>query len=140
MNHLRARRVFAWIALAAITLAALAPTVSRALARAVVNPPGWNEVCTASGMQTLAVALAGDTATDPAAERAPAPGPTLDHCPFCLLGADRLGPPPGPAARVMALGDPLAPPGGPETFVRTTAPLLALARGPPLNTAPPSVA
>jgi hypothetical protein len=135
-----ARRLYAWIAIVAMALAALAPTVSRALARPAVGSAGWIEVCTAAGMQALALAAPDAAASDGPVERAPATGLTLNHCPLCLLGADRLGPPPGPSPRALVPGDPVAPPGGPGPLIRTLATRLALARAPPLNTAPPSVA
>jgi hypothetical protein len=135
-----ARRLYAWIAIVAMALAALAPTVSRALARPAGGSAGWIEVCTAAGMQALALAAPDAAASDGPAERAPAPGLSLDHCPLCLLGADRLGPPPGPSPRALPLGEPVAPPGGPAIRVRNRAPLAAPARGPPLNNLSPSVA
>jgi hypothetical protein len=50
VNALRRRPLFAWIALLAITLATLMPTVSRALARGAASPVSWTEICTASGV------------------------------------------------------------------------------------------
>lgn len=140
MTFLRARRLAAWIAIFAMALAALAPTVSRALARGAASPVSWNEVCTASGMQWINLAAnaapdAGDNGRIP-----PTGSATLDPCPWCLLTADRLGPPSSPSSPFRVHGDPFAPPIGSTPVFRSLAPLAAHARGPPLNTPPPFVA
>ena len=114
MNALRRRPLFAWIALLAITLATLMPTVSRALARGAASRVSWTEICTASGAQWVNL----DSATIVEGAQSAVPGEPggnppahnpLDHCPFCLLAADRLGPAPDVAARFFAPGDPVAP-------------------------------
>jgi len=141
VNALRRRPLFAWIALLAITLAALMPTVSRALARGVASPVAWTEICTASGVQWVNLdrsaitegaqsVVPGEPGGNP-----PAHNP-LDHCPFCLLAADRLGPAPDVAARFFAPGDPVAPAIGLQPGFLSLAPLAVHARGPPLNTPP----
>jgi hypothetical protein len=136
MTLLHTRRLAAWIALAAMLLAALAPTVSRARAWAGAPATGWIEICTVSGMQW--VRLAG---SQPLGEPAPAPAPGLDGCPFCLLLADRLGPPSPPPAPFGRPGDPPAPVFTPAPERHAHIPQAALARGPPpLNTALPFVA
>lgn len=141
MSTLHARRLAAWIAIFAMALAALAPTVSRALARGVAGPVSWTEVCTASGMQRVdpdaaeategaRSAVAGEPDGSP-----PAHNP-LDHCPFCLLTADRLGPPSSPQSPVWLQGDRLALAIQPTSAFRSFTPLAAHARGPPLKTPP----
>ena len=84
MRHFRAqRRLPAWIAVLAVLLASLAPTVSHAL--------GWGasltEVCTAQGSQWV---------QDGAGPSKNAPGAAhlLGHCPYCSLHAQALGMPP----------------------------------------------
>ena len=145
MNALRARRLSAWIAIFAMALAALAPTVSRALARGAASPVSWTEVCTASGMQWVNLDSAVTTGTTRSTASGvpdggqPAHNP-LDHCPFCFLSAERLGPAPGAAARFFVPGDPVAPAIGLQPAFRSLAPLAAHARGPPRHTVPPSVA
>lgn len=145
MNALRRRPLFAWIALLAITLATLMPTVSRALARGAASPVSWTEICTASGAQWVNL----DSATIVEGAQSAVPGEPggnppahnpLDHCPFCLLAADRLGPAPDVAARFFAPGDPVAPAIGLQAGFLSLAPLAAHARGPPLNTSPTFVA
>ena len=144
MKSLHARCLAAWIAIFAMALAALAPTVSRALARGAASPVSWTEVCTASGKQWInldTAAITGATGSTVAGEpdgSQPAHKP-LDHCPFCLLSAERLGPAPDAAARFFVPGDPVAPVIGVLPAFRSLAPLAAHARGPPLNTPPPFV-
>ncbi len=145
MNALRRRPLFAWIALLAITLAALMPTVSRALARGSASPVSWTEVCTASGVQRVKldrseiIEDAKSTVSSEPGGNLPAHKP-LDHCPLCLLAADRLGPAPATPARLAVPGDPVAPAIGPQAGFRSLAPLAAHARGPPLKTSPTSSA
>lgn len=62
---------------------ALVPTLSRAMSHAQSATTQWTEVCTARGMQLVAVA-------DPEAAGADArPSSSLlhlEHCPLCVLG------------------------------------------------------
>lgn len=113
MNRLRASRLATWITFFVIALAALAPTVSRALAASGGGAASWQEVCTASGMRWVSPStgeVAGDG--DPAAPSVPAPL-SLDHCPFCLTGADRAGLPTPSAVTVsFAPGRPVMPAAG----------------------------
>lgn len=91
-------RVTAWIAMFAMLLAALAPTVARALSAAQQQAQPWAEICTVAGMQS-------------AYQGAPAEGSgqhdaaVFKHCPFCLAHADQYALPaaacgawPAPAA------------------------------------------
>lgn len=97
--NFRLRRTLAWWMLAVMLLGALTPTVSRA--RAAVNGATsvtWMEVCTAQGMTQVA-ALEDDGA--------PTTAVVVDHCPLCVLGLDRLAPPPEP---LVWLGLPQGPP------------------------------
>ena len=81
----------AWIALLAMLLLALLPTLSRAMAVAQGESAVWAEICTAQGMKRVAL----DSQTsDPAAPEAA--GGHLDHCPFCSLCAQAVGMPPAP--------------------------------------------
>lgn len=104
MNRWRSNRHWlAWLAALVIGLAALAPTVSRALADApdaAAVSAGWVEVCTPSGM--LWIQPDGGTAFDHEEDGGPRL-PALDYCALCLLSADRLGPPPAPDAVATAL-------------------------------------
>lgn len=74
-----------WIAVLAILLSALAPSLSQALAAGTGS--NWVEVCTAQGSKWMA---AGEAGTEPA----PASAHVLDHCPYCSLHAPALGLPP----------------------------------------------
>jgi hypothetical protein len=86
-----ARRLARWLVWAML-LAALAPAVSRTLASArAVGPDGWAELCTAQGLQRVAL---------PSASGADGEGGqgdlkahlSLDHCGYCLLAAERFAP------------------------------------------------
>jgi hypothetical protein len=71
------RRLFAWIALAAILGLALAPTLARALASD--GAAEWMQICSAQGSKLVAVA-------DLAPGEQPGPSTAgLEHCPFCAL-------------------------------------------------------
>lgn len=74
----RPGRVTAWIAIFAILLAALAPSLARALAPPQQAMP-WGEICTAAGMQQVAVDAAPDSGSHEGS------GPR--HCPYCLVHA-----------------------------------------------------
>jgi len=85
MHHLRARRrLSAWIAILAVLLASLAPTVSHAWGQA--KGASLTEVCTAQGSKWV---------QDDAAPSKGSPGVAhlLDHCPYCSLHAQALGMP-----------------------------------------------
>jgi len=81
------RRLSSWIAILAVGLAALAPTISHALQDAAST--AWLEVCSVD-----APALPAGTAG-----KAPvsAPMAVFDHCPYCSLHALDGAPPPAPA-------------------------------------------
>ncbi|MCU0775915.1 MAG: DUF2946 domain-containing protein [Ideonella sp.] len=83
------RRLPLWLALVALCFAALAPTVSHALASA--GHTTWVEVCTAQGMRLVAVA---DSGSGSDAERPASPAAHLEHCPYCTLGTHGMAPPP----------------------------------------------
>ena len=94
------RRV-AWLALAAMWLLALVPTLSHALSlqRAAENGIAWTEVCTPQGMRLVAVdaggALVDADVTAPGSTTPPADMPVstgghLEHCAWC---APSLTPP-----------------------------------------------
>jgi Protein of unknown function (DUF2946) len=80
-----------WLALCLALLGALAPTVSHALVWVQGGQTPLIEVCTSDGPRWIALSNASEpVSNDPATEAA------LDHCPFCLLMADRMAPPPQP--------------------------------------------
>ena len=139
MHRWCASRLTLWLAVAVSLLGALAPTVSRALAA-----PGSRalaiEVCTSEGPRWLlaepAEVTAAPAVTDPNAQSTVVPdgretGPTLDHCPFCLLVADRLGPPPAASMHFFNAESGLAPPDEQALFFLSVSTRTALPRGPP---------
>jgi hypothetical protein len=102
-------RFAAWLAMLAMVLGALAPTVAQAVVVAQ-GGQGWVQVCSASGMvwvQTDALEVAGEaTGQKPMADAS-------RHCPWCSLqGAAGLPPDvsPQPLAPAPRAERPLAPP------------------------------
>jgi hypothetical protein len=72
------------LALAAVLLMALAPTVSRVVAAGATQVlAGWTELCTAQGLKWV------DTAAPSDPEKSPAPAPILlsSDCAYCPLAA-----------------------------------------------------
>lgn len=116
------RSIGAWIALAAMCVLVVVPTLARATATAAM--PGMGEVCTAEGVRT--VPFEGDPA--------PAGPQALDHCPICVVqsAAGSTPPPAVPAVLALAL---TAAPAMPALFLVAPRPLFAWAsaapRGPP---------
>jgi hypothetical protein len=138
MPPLRVNRVTVWLVMAVLLLGALAPTVSRALA-ALRSGQADIEVCTSQGPRRISPGQAGVVAlaASPGIVRpGDAPGgsrppPVLDHCPFCLLVAERLGPPPAAPMHLFDAESGLARPDAQALAFRTTGLASALARGPP---------
>lgn len=87
------RRLISWVALLAIVMAALAPTVSRALGPDAAA--AWVEICTAQGSRWVAAADQGDAGSSDA-------GHAGEHCPYCSLHLPVLGTPPA-ATPVLVL-------------------------------------
>jgi hypothetical protein len=86
-----ARRLARWLVWAML-LAALAPAVSRALASArAEGPGGWAELCTAQGLQRVALPGASGTGGEAVPGNLHAQL-SLDHCGHCLLAAERFAP------------------------------------------------
>lgn len=78
-------RCTAWIACFAILLAALAPSISHALAIAGDGSGNWVEICTVSGSKLVSANHD---------HQSPAPADKfghLKHCPFCLSHAVSVG-------------------------------------------------
>lgn len=131
LSSWRTTRWLRWLALATVLLGALAPTVSHALA-AQRAAGGAIEVCTSQGPRWISA--------DPADARS-APGAdspdgqesalTLEHCPFCLHVAERLGPPPAASMHFFNADCGLAPPEVQALFFQQVGAAAALPRGPP---------
>jgi hypothetical protein len=125
-----ARRLARWLVWAML-LAALAPAVSRALASTrAEGPGGWVELCTAQGLQRVALPIAsgagGETVQGDLKDHL-----SLDHCGYCLLAAERFAPLiPAWAALPIDPGAHAAP--EPLDFLPALRPALRpAARGPP---------
>lgn len=126
----RARtRLLAGITAVVMLLGALAPVVSHALARAGAPAPALLDLCTVA----TAPGQAAGHATPIPADASPGQESalSLNHCPFCLPIADRLGPPPAASMHFFFADSGLAPPDAQALFFPTFTPSAALARGPP---------
>jgi len=137
MYRWRASRLTLWLAVLVALLGAFAPTVSRALAASGSRAPAI-EVCTSEGPRWLSAASVEAAATAANPDSLPAAAPdgrdaalTLDHCLFCLLVAERLGPPPAASMHFFNAESGLAPPDAQAFFFRSESVAAALPRGPP---------
>jgi hypothetical protein len=136
MNRWRTLRPGLWLAVAVMLLGALAPTVSRALASRAGAAPSAIEVCTSDGPRWLDLRSA--PPSDPNVSGTTVPEgqgvvPSMDHCPFCLLVADRLGPPPAASMHFFNAESGLAPPDAQALFFRSISPGSIWPRGPPIH-------
>ena len=123
------RSITAWIASFAILLAALAPSISHAVAAANNIPNGWTEICTVAGAKLVKL---DDTSPS---KTAPHKMSHFEHCPFCLNHAGMLGLPPDTDVRVpLVAGTHVLP----SLFYHAPRPLFAWVaaqpRAPPLLT------
>jgi hypothetical protein len=86
------RRWSLWLVLCVAWFAAMAPTVSHALAWGQGSALTFIEVCTTTGSRVVV-----DNAFTPGDSNPGQESPlTLSHCPFCLQTTDRCAPPPEP--------------------------------------------
>ncbi|WP_249936216.1 DUF2946 domain-containing protein [Janthinobacterium lividum] len=91
------RRFAAWIACFAILLAALAPSISQAVANAKQESgSGWAEICSVAGIRFVQVD--NDGAAD---EKSGGKAMQMEHCAFCSTHAGSVGLP--PASPVLPL-------------------------------------
>jgi hypothetical protein len=111
------RRTFmVWLAVLVAVFGALAPTLSHALVWSQGGTSAWTEVCTSTGTRwvmmgssapnaapQIADASASTTPVSTASPDGPEAAFFLDHCPFCLLSADRAAPPPHPWVHLFAV-------------------------------------
>lgn len=123
------RRFAAWIACFAILLAALAPSVSQAVANAKQQSgSGWAEICSVAGIRFVQV-------DDGAADDGNSTGKAMqmEHCAFCSTHAGSVGlPPAGPVLPLpVAMGTAIFP----ALYYQSPAPLFiwstAQSRAPP---------
>lgn len=121
LQTLRLRRGLARLVLAVLLLGALAPGVAPWLA-AQQGAAGAIEVCTTQGMRWV----------QPAADESQPAGPaTSAPCLYCLLVADRLGPPPAASMHLFTAESGWAPPDEQAFSFVSTARIAARPRGPP---------
>jgi len=126
-----------WLALLLAVFGTLAPTISRALNFTRSDRIDMLQVCTSSGPRWMALGQVPDSASfsdsgSPLPQAPEAPAQTLDHCPFCLLLADRAAPPPQPWLATFALpGQAVATAISPTGFLPTFAAPTPPSRAPP---------
>jgi putative Ca2+/H+ antiporter (TMEM165/GDT1 family) len=92
MLSLPYRRWSVWLALLVAVFTATAPTVSRAYAAGQSGSGPSIEICTAQGSRW--VAPNATTPLEDSSSSEQGSTPSVSHCPFCLLSADRCAPPP----------------------------------------------
>lgn len=86
------RRFAAWIACLAILLAALAPSISQAVANAKQESgSGWAEICSVAGIRFVQV-----DAGAPDDGKSAGKAMQMEHCAFCSTHAGSVGLPPSP--------------------------------------------
>jgi type II secretory pathway pseudopilin PulG len=86
------RRCAAWIACFAILLAALAPSISQAVANAKQESgSGWAEICSVAGIRFVQVDDDGG-----ADGKSGGNAMQMEHCAFCTTHAGSVGLPPSP--------------------------------------------
>lgn len=97
MRFHRASRVMtSWIAVLAILMAALAPSISHALG--AKNGASWIEVCTSVGAKWV-------QPDGSSKDQAPASGDVhpFEHCPYCSLHANAVAIPAAPVVPALAI-------------------------------------
>lgn len=122
------RRFAAWIACFAILLAALAPSISQAVANAKQESgSGWAEICSVAGIRFVQV---DDGAAD---GKSGGKAMQMEHCAFCSTHAGSVGLPPANPVLPLALSSGTAI--FPALYYQSPAPLFiwsaAQSRAPP---------
>jgi hypothetical protein len=118
-----------WLAVLIAVFGARAPTRSHALvlARGDVSP--MQEVCTSTGPGWVALHIPAETSQDQES------APSLEHCPFCLLGADRAAPAPDALLDLFAVPGAFRLPANRQVFSGA----MAFALTPPPRGPPPLI-
>jgi len=122
------RHFAAWVACIAMLFAALAPSMSQAMA--VMPGSTWTEICGMGGTRFVKVTSAAGDVSDPT----PSDVAHVDHCPLCATHADSFALPPtaGYFVPLIDTGET-----HPFLFFQSPQPLaiwhLAQARAPPLR-------
>ena len=129
-RHTRPHRPWAlWLAVLIAVFAALAPTVSHALvlARGAASP--MQEICTSTGPGWAALHIPAQASDGQES------APSLEHCPFCLLGADRAAPAPDALLDLFAVPGAFRLPANRQVFSGA----MAFALTPPPRGPPPLI-
>ncbi|MCL6484057.1 MAG: DUF2946 domain-containing protein [Janthinobacterium lividum] len=93
------RRCAAWIACFAILLAALAPSISHAVANAKQQSgSGWAEICSVAGIRFVQLVQVDDGAAD---GKTGGKAMQMEHCAFCSTHAGSIGLPPSPVLPLL---------------------------------------
>ena len=129
MNKVQ-RRITAWIACFAILLAALAPSISHAVA-AMKGISYESEICTSTGVKTSATVTGATSNSQPASQQSL----HFEHCPFC---SSQFHTPALPPAHMAVAIVPDGSPAHPRLFYQSSRPLFAWAAAQPR--APPAIA
>ena len=133
LMHALRRRQMVWLALCLAWLGALVPTVSHTLVWAR-GDAALVQICSTTGQRWVALAQSPGAASLADGSSVPDPAKLLNHCPFCLLAAERL------AAPTTADLGVLSPPGRAVAPViwQAVLPLVRFVWAPPLR-GPPSL-
>jgi hypothetical protein len=125
MSHAM-HRLTSWIAICAILMAALAPTISHAIAAASDAPNNWIEICSVNGSKLVNI---GDEIGNNHQPQEPVNYSThFEHCPFCMMHAISLGMPPSAEFKLPVLqGSSLTP----SLFFQAPRPLFAWTKSQP---------
>lgn len=115
-----------------MALAVCLPTLSRALATPAAGQAVWLEVCSAAGMRWVSLQT-GEIRSQAPLGQGDSRQPSLDACPYCLLAAERLAPPPTHPSLAFVLGRPVVPGLTGAAPLLPEPPALQRARGPPLT-------
>jgi len=93
------RRFTAWLAMLAMVLSALAPTLALAVLASSDDTAQWVEVCSASGMVWVKADTAEDVADQQSSEHSAPVSAAVQQCAWCSLHGGAAGLPPsvGPA-------------------------------------------
>ena len=120
------RRLAVWLLVLTTVFGTLAPTLSHALVLARGGSDPMMAVCTSTGMSWAASTISADSPDEQES------APSLKSCPFCLLAADRVAPPPHAWVPHFALtGATEAPSIGRVSFFPEPLALTPPPRGPP---------
>lgn len=97
------RAAHVWLALLLAVFAALAPTVSHALAASRGDAGTLTEICSSTGSRWVSVNQADANSSSTDSSNGQESAISLTHCPFCLLSTDRVAPAPHPLVHLFAV-------------------------------------